>query len=126
MVYAKDYSTIRIETERAFNYPLEIKLDKLGCVKFGARDQIKIGHNLLAVNGQPVFLEKMEKNKLKIENLNGANDLLEYLDNPKNFPCQLRFGKQPLSTNDKLVLTGRFFGYFYFMNYFWNLVNDKC
>lgn len=119
MVYAKDYATIKIECEKTFNYPLEIKLDKYGCVKFGARDQIKIGHSLLAVNGQPVFLEKMEKNKLKIEDLKGANDLLEYLENPKNFPCQLRFGKQPLSTNDKLVLTGRFFGYSNFKIYFY-------
>ena len=111
MVYAKDYSTIRIENEKTYTYPLEIKLDKLGNVKFGARDPIKIGHSLLAVNGQAVFLEKMEKNKLKIEDMKGANDLHEFLEDPKNFPCQLRFGKQPLSTNDKLVLTGRFFGY---------------
>jgi hypothetical protein len=111
MVYAKDYSTVKSEIEKAFNYPLEIKLDKTGCVKFGARDPIKIGHNLLAVNGQTVYLDKMEKNKLKIGDLKNANDLHEYLENPANFPCQLKFGKPALSTNDKLVLTGRFFGY---------------
>ena len=92
---------------------LEVKLDKIGTVKFGARDPVKIGHTLLAVNGQPVYLEKMEKNKLKIDDLKGANDLHEYLENSANFPCQLRFGKPSLTTNDKLVLTGRFFGFVY-------------
>ena len=67
----------------------------------------------MAVNGQPVYLEKMEKNKLKIDDLKGANDLHEYLENAANFPCQLRFGKPALTTNDKLVLTGRFFGFVY-------------
>ena len=110
MVYAKEYSTIRNEVEKAFTYPLEIKLDKVGCVSFGARDPVKIGHNLLAINGQPVYLEKMEKNKLKIDELRGADDVHAYLNDPANFPCQLRFGKPSLSTNDKLVLTGRFFG----------------
>lgn len=110
MVYAKDYTLVKNESERTFNYPLEIKLDKLGNVKFGARDPVKIGHSLLSINGQQVFLDKNDKNKLKLEEMKGANDVLEYLENSANFPCLLKFGKPQLRTNDKLVLTGRFFG----------------
>jgi hypothetical protein len=110
MVYARDYAVLKNESEKMFSYPLEIKLDKFGCVKFGAKDGIKIGHSLLAVNGQKVFFDKMDKNKFKIEDLKGATDLFEYFENSANFPCQLRFGKSQLTTNDKLVLTGRFFG----------------
>jgi trafficking protein particle complex subunit 4 len=109
MVYAKDFATIKNESEKTFGYPLDIKLDKIGCVKFGARDSIKLGHNLLAVNNQPVYLDKFD-NKLKMDDMKGASDLFEYLDNQANYPLQLRFGKPQLNTNDKLVLTGRFFG----------------
>ena len=111
MVYAKDLTSMRNEFEKSFTYPLEVKLDKYGCVKFGARDPLRLGHNLLAVNGQAVFLDKQDQNKLKIEDLRGAADVLEYLGEASNFPVQLKFGKAPLSTNDKLVLTGRFFGF---------------
>jgi len=53
----------------------------------------------------------MDKNKLKMEDMKGAaSDVLEYLDTQSNYPLMLKFGKQTLSTNDKLVLTGRFFG----------------
>ena len=110
MVYSKDFATVRNESEKTYTYPLEIKVDKFGSVKFGARDPVKIGHTLMSINGQPVFLDKMDKNKLKIDDLKGANDVLEFLDNQANYPLTLKFGKPPLNTNDKLVLTGRFFG----------------
>jgi hypothetical protein len=111
MVYAKDYATYVNENDKVFTYPLDIKLDKYGSVRFGARDPIKIGHNLLAINGKPVYLDKVDQNKLKMDDLKGADDVLEYLEKSDNFPCTLKFGKSPLSINDKLVLTGRFFGY---------------
>lgn len=110
MIYSRDYSTLKTEFEKSYSYPLEIKLDKLGSIKFGARDPLKIGHILMSVNGQSVFLDKNDKNKLKMDEMKGAQDVLEYLDNPANFPCTLKFGKPQLRTNDKLVLTGRFFG----------------
>ena len=110
MVYTKDFATVRNESEKTFTYPLEVKLDKFGSVKFGARDPVKVGHTLMAINGQPVYLDKMDKNKLKIEELKGAKDVLEFLDNAANYPLTLKFGKPALNTNDKLVLTGRFFG----------------
>lgn len=72
---------VRNEFEKMFNYPLDIKLDKYGCVKFGAHDPIKIGHHLLALNSQAVYLDKMDKNRLKMEDMKGSSDILEYLGN---------------------------------------------
>lgn len=108
LVFSREFSNLKIESERTFKYPLEIKLDRLGCVKFGARDPIKVGHILISIDGQDVYFDKTDKNRLKIKDLN--KDVFEYLENSSNYPLQLKFGKASLSTNDKLVLTGRFFG----------------
>lgn len=91
------------EIEKQFNYPLDIKIDKFGCVKFGAQDPIKIGHYLLSINGQQVFLDRMDGKKLKIKDLKGASDVSEYLDTASNYPLTLKFGKQQLGTNDKVI-----------------------
>ena len=48
--------------------------------------------------------------KLKIEELKDSPDLFAYFEDAANYPVQLKFGKKSLSVNDKLVLTGRFFG----------------
>ncbi len=110
MVYSKDFSTMRIESELSFDFPLDIIIDSLGNVKFGARDSIKIGHSLISVNGNNVYSDKLDKNKLKMENQGNIDDVIEFLQNKENFPVKLKFGKKALTTNDKLVLTGRFFG----------------
>lgn len=111
MIYDRDYVTVKNETDRMFNYPLDIKLDKFASVKFGGRDHnVKIGHILMSVNGHKVFYDKMDKNRVKIDDPKGIVELFEFLDKPENFPVQLKFGKPQLNTNDKLVLTGRFFG----------------
>lgn len=109
MIYTKDFNSYRAEIERVLTYPLDIKLDENGLVKFGARDGIRIGHTLMAVNGQTVIKDKIN-GKLKVEKQGVLEDVFEYLNNQSNFPVQLRFGKPPLSINDKIVLTGRFFG----------------
>ncbi len=113
MVYSKDFATMRIESEMSFDYPLDIIIDRLGNVKFGARDSIKIGHSLISVNGNSVYSDKLDKNKLKMENQGNVDDVIEYLQIKENFPVKLKFGKKALTTNDKLVLTGRFFGLVY-------------
>ena len=104
MVYSKDFASMRIESELSFDFPLDIIIDKLGNVKFGARDSIKIGHSLISVNGNNVFSDKLDKNKLKMENQGSVDNVIEYLQNKENFPVKLKFGKKALTTNDKLVL----------------------
>ena len=113
MIYSRDLASavVKHEFERSYSYPLEVKLEKSGAVKFGARDPIKIGHSLLSVNGQAAYLDKNDSNRLKFEgDMKGYADVHEFLADAANYPCTLKFGKQPLKTNDKLVLTGRFFG----------------
>lgn len=110
MVYSKDFATLRNESELSFDYPLDIVIDKLGNVKFGARDTVKIGHSLISINGNSVYSDKMDKNKLKMDSHGNTEDVIEYLKVKENFPLKLKFGKKSLTTNDKLVLTGRFFG----------------
>ena len=85
-------------------------LDNFGNVKFGARDSIRIGHTLISVNGKNVFSDKMDSNTLKIGTEAESVNVMSYLSNKDNFPVKLKFGKKALTTNDKLVLTGRFFG----------------
>lgn len=110
MIYTKDFSTdkVRTEVERVLTYPLDIKIDDNGCVRFGARDGIRVGHTILGVNGQPVAKDK--NNKLKFDNKGTPEDVLEFLKSSTNYPVSLKFGKPPLTLNEKFVLTGRFFG----------------
>ena len=110
MIYTKDFSTdkVRNEVERVLTFPLDIKIDDNGYVKFGARDGIKVGHSLLAINGQAVTKDK--NNKLKFDNKGVSTEVFEFLKNSENFPAHLKFGKPPLTLNEKFVLTGRFFG----------------
>jgi hypothetical protein len=111
MIYTKDLNQEKqrnTEIERNFSYPLDLKIDENGIVRFGARDGIRIGQQLLAIGGQTVFKDRID-NKLKQKGSN--EDVFDYLGNPSNYPVQLRFGRLPLSTNDKIVLTGRFFGF---------------
>jgi hypothetical protein len=110
MIYTKDFSTdkVRTEVERVLTYPLDIKIDDNGYVRFGARDGIRIGHSILGVNGQPVTKDK--NNKLKFDNKGFSEDVIEFLKISTNYPVNLKFGKPPLTLNDKFVLTGRFFG----------------
>ncbi len=110
MVYSKDYFTKKNEFEQSFDFPLDIILDNFGNVKFGARDSIRIGHTLISVNGKNVFSDKMDSNTLKIGTEAESVNVMSYLSNKDNFPVKLKFGKKALTTNDKLVLTGRFFG----------------
>lgn len=111
MVYSKDYHVKKHEIEQSFDYPLDIILDNFGNVKFGVRDSIKIGHTLMSVNGINVYSDKLDSNTLKLDTSSSESvNVLSYLENKDNFPIKLKFGKKALTTNDKLVLTGRFFG----------------
>ncbi len=114
MIYTKDFNQEkqRTEIDRTFGFPLDLKIDENGFVRFGARDSIRIGHQLLAIGGQAVFKDRID-NQLKFSKSGKNEEVFEYLNNQANYPVQLRFGRQQLSTNDKIVLTGRFFGYLF-------------
>ena len=77
LIYHYDHSLPLSETEKTFSYPLDIKLEmehKRIAVAFGERDGIRIGHSLLAVNGQPVAVLN---GKAVLESEQGNKDVFQ-------------------------------------------------
>ena len=64
----------------------------------GTRDNISIGHALLAVNGKPVTGKTTP---------DGA-DVLEMVQDKEQFPLSLKFGRPRATTNEKIVLASMF------------------
>ncbi len=77
LIYHYDHNEGVRETEKTFGFPLDIKLaleHNRVAVVFGARDGIKIGHTLLALNGQPVMVSG---GKAILENDDSGKDIFE-------------------------------------------------
>lgn len=97
LIYHYDHLNVKSEIEKTFIYPLELKLAELNrklTVAFGQKDGVSVGQILLSVNGRPVVGSQLEDGTV----------VQEFLDNSSNFPATLKFGKQKLTTNDKIVL----------------------
>ncbi|CAH1961150.1 unnamed protein product [Acanthoscelides obtectus] len=105
LIFNYDNNTPKIETEKKFNYPLDIKLqveNKKIIVEFGQRDGIHVGHVLYAVNGVQVTGRQMDD----------GQDALELLDKPENYPVTLKFGRPKMTTNEKIFLASMFYPLF--------------
>lgn len=105
LIFHHDHSVPRIETEKTFSFPLDFKLDfdkKFIQVAFGQRDGIYVGHHLIAVNGVPVNGQVLEDGK----------EVKEFLENPENFPVNLRFCRPRMTTNEKIFLASMFYPLF--------------
>ncbi|XP_076238706.1 trafficking protein particle complex subunit 4-like protein Trs23 [Calliopsis andreniformis] len=105
LIFNHDHNVPRIENERTFNYPLDIKLsyeNKKIVVSFGQKDGINVGHVLTAVNGSPVMGRELENGK----------DVFELLEQPENFPMTLRFSRARMTTNEKIFLASMFYPLF--------------
>ncbi|KAF8767647.1 Trafficking protein particle complex subunit like protein [Argiope bruennichi] len=97
MIYQYDHNVVPIEYERTFTYPLDLTLDYVNSrvtVTFGEIDTIKVGHIVLAVNGNPIMGRKMSD----------GSDVFEVIKNKENFPISIKFGRPRLGTNEKIVL----------------------
>ena len=96
LIYSYDYNSNNSTIEKTFSYPLDFKLEFLDPhirVAFGQRDGIKVGHSVLAING-----EQLNGRKL------GDKDVLEeILNDEKNYPINIKFGVSKLKTNEKIV-----------------------
>jgi len=102
MIFNYDHNFPKVETERSFTYPVDVKLElrnKKLVVVFGQRDGICIGQTLVAVNGTTVVIDKMET----------GQDVMEFLNEPANFPLSLRFGRTRMTTNEKMFLGSMFY-----------------
>merc|ERR1719422_1756353 len=57
-------------------------------VVFGERDGIRIGHSLLAVNGQPVAVLN---GKAVLESEQGNKDVFQVIEDKESYPLNLKF-----------------------------------
>lgn len=105
LIFNHDHNVPKIETEKTFSYPLDIKLtyeNKKIVVVFGQRDGIMVGHVLISVNGIPVTGRQLDDGR----------DVFEILENEENFPLNLRFGRSKMTTNEKIFLASMFYPLF--------------
>ncbi|KAL2731368.1 trafficking protein particle complex subunit 4-like isoform X1 [Vespula squamosa] len=105
LIFNHDHNIPKVENERTFAYPLDIKLNyenKKVVVSFGQKDGINVGHMLTAVNGSPVIGNELEDGR----------DVLEMLNQPENFPVTLKFSRAKMTTNEKIFLASMFYPLF--------------
>lgn len=124
LIFNHDHNVPRIENEKTFNYPLDIKLsyeNKKIVVSFGQKDGINgkkniqsadstetncelvvVGHVLTAVNSNPIVGQELENGK----------DVFELLEQPENYPLVLRFSRAKMTTNEKIFLASMFYPLF--------------
>ncbi|XP_018579400.1 trafficking protein particle complex subunit 4 [Anoplophora glabripennis] len=105
LIFNYDNNVPKIENERKFPYPLDIKLqveNKKIIVEFGQRDGINVGHVLYAVNGVPVTGCQMDD----------GQDAMKFLQNKENYPVTLKFGRPKMTTNEKIFLASMFYPLF--------------
>lgn len=97
LIYQHDHTSIKVEIEKTWNYPLDIQLfeqNKRIVVAFGQKDGINVGHTLLAVNG-------IQLNGTVLDDGREVNTVLA---DESSFPVSLKFGRPKLSTNEKIFL----------------------
>ncbi|KAI9552159.1 hypothetical protein GHT06_022496 [Daphnia sinensis] len=105
LIYQYDHTSIKIEVEKTFTFPLDIQLveqNKRIVVAFGQKDGINVGHNLLAINGI----------QLNGTLLDDGREVSPFLADQSNFPLSLKFGRPKLSTNEKIFLASMFYPLF--------------
>ncbi|XP_071642869.1 trafficking protein particle complex subunit 4 isoform X2 [Temnothorax longispinosus] len=105
LIFNHDHNVPKIEVEKSFNFPLNIKLNyenKKVVVAFGQKDGIHVGHILTAVNGNAITGRELEDGR----------DILEMLEQPENFPITLKFSRAKMTTNEKIFLASMFYPLF--------------
>ncbi|XP_026752055.1 trafficking protein particle complex subunit 4 [Galleria mellonella] len=105
LIYNYDHVIPKVETEKTFGFPLDLKLqyeNKKVVVAFGQRDGINVGHVLLSINGAPVNGRTLEDGK----------DVFEVIETKENYPLSLKFGRARATTNEKIVLASMFYPLF--------------
>lgn len=101
LLFSLDNNPNDTQIEKTFSYPLDIKLGYVNQsvqVVFGQRDGIRVGHCVLAINGQPVIGRKW----------NDRDVLDDVLATESNYPISIKFGVPRLTANEKIVLASMF------------------
>ena len=102
LIFNYDHNTVNSEQEKTYSFPLDIQLkfeNKRVVVVFGERDGVMVGHTLLQVNGQPLVGKELPDGR----------DIFQVLGDKNNFPLNLKFGRAPITTNEKIVLASMFY-----------------
>ncbi|XP_002740166.1 trafficking protein particle complex subunit 4-like [Saccoglossus kowalevskii] len=105
LIYQMDHTSAKTEVEKTFSYPLELVLkivDERVVVSFGQRDGIKVGHTLLAINGETVTGRGLEDGR----------DVLDVIADSENYPIAIKFGRPKLSSNERIMLASMFHSLF--------------
>lgn len=105
LIFNHDHNVPKIETEKTFSYPLDIKLNyenKKIVVSFGQRDGVMVGHVLMAVNGIVVTGRQLDDGR----------DAFEVIENEECYPLSLKFGRPKMTTNEKIFLASMFYPLF--------------
>lgn len=104
LIYQYDHNMPRVEVEKTYGFPLDLTLKTYNgkiVVSFGQKDGVKVGHTVLAVNGQTA-----DGRLLKTES--GVRDILDVINDSENYPIVIKFGRAKLSSNEKIMLAGMF------------------
>ncbi|XP_026463167.1 trafficking protein particle complex subunit 4 [Ctenocephalides felis] len=105
LIFNHDHNIPKIENEKTFSYPLDIKLqieNKKIIVAFGQRDGIHVGHVLVSLNGSPVLGTSLEDGR----------DVMEIIEKRESYPLNLRFSRPKMTTNEKIFLASMFYPLF--------------
>ncbi|ENN81539.1 trafficking protein particle complex subunit 4 [Dendroctonus ponderosae] len=105
LIFNYDHNVPKVENERKFTYPLDIRLNyenKKVSVHFGQRDGINVGHVLTAVNGMPVTGRQLDDGR----------DAKDVLESKESYPLTLKFSRPKMTTNEKIFLASMFYPLF--------------
>jgi len=101
LIYDYDGLSQRVEIEKSMSYPLYLTFDIIDnrvTVAFGERDGIRVGHSILAINGENTVGTKLKS----------GEDVLSFLANESNYPVDVKFGRPSLASNEKIILSSMF------------------
>uniref|UniRef100_A0A0N4ZE51 Trafficking protein particle complex subunit n=1 Tax=Parastrongyloides trichosuri TaxID=131310 RepID=A0A0N4ZE51_PARTI len=93
-----------ISVDKTYQYPLDIKLDIIDqkpTVVFGECEKIKLRYIVTSINNKAIVNGKFNDN-------DEEKDLMEYLEDKKNYPLTLTFNSPQLTANEKIILSSMF------------------
>lgn len=105
LIYQKDVQSSEPEVDTTIKYPLGLTLKEVDdkvVVIFGEREGIKVGHSIIAINGELVTSKALP---------NGVS-AIEFLADESNYPISIRAGKPKPNTNERIMLASMFHSLF--------------
>ncbi|KAF8381426.1 trpp-4, partial [Pristionchus pacificus] len=108
LIYDYEIKGEQREVERTFEYPLSVvleEIDQKATVVFGEKDAIRLRYHVSAVNSCPVSGTRFTQEGQQ-------ENVLEFIENERNFPMNITFSPPWMSTNEKIILSSMFNSFF--------------